>query len=132
MPLIGSGSGWSTTGSWQPMSGIFSGLDSGPITSNYGSNWCRAIHPVTTNSAGSFTATFQFTVNNLSSDVFVGVASGIDESSDLLVGYSADNNAFIVTQNQQNVMANLGGSVSTGSHTANDLVHRRYELPMQH
>ena len=108
---IGSGSGWSTSGSWQPMSGVFSGLDSGSITSNYGSNWCRAIHPVTTNSAGSFTATYQFTVNNLSSDVFVGVANGISDSNDLLVGYSKDYNAFIVTLNQQSALANLGGSV---------------------
>lgn len=105
------GSGWGT-GSWQTMSGILSGLDGGSITSNYGSNWVRAIHPVNTNSAGAFTATFKFTVNNLSSDVFVGVANGISDSNDLLVGYSKDNNAFIVTQNQQSVMANLGSSVS--------------------
>ncbi len=105
------GTGWGT-GNWQTMSGILSGLDGGPITSNYGSNWVRAIHPVNTNSAGSFTATFKFTVNNLSSDVFVGVANGISDSNDLLVGYSKDNNALIVTQNQQNSLANLGSSVS--------------------
>ena len=54
------------------------------------------------------------------------------DSNDLLVGYSKDHQAFIVTQNQESALANLGGSVSTGTHTAKIYSTDGKNVRMQH
>ncbi len=98
-----SGSGWLTT------SGIFraNSNNNGVIsTVDFPS---RAIHQVTTDPSGAFTFESSFKVNNRSSDVHVGVASG--PYSDICVGWSAAWKQFIVVKDDSDVLAQLGGTL---------------------
>ena len=103
-------------GSWSQTNGnlIVSG---GSIVSDPGfkSIIGREAGSVTTDASGNFDATFTFRVVNLSSDVFVGVSDRLDDSNDILVGYSKDHQAFIVTKNQQSVLTTLGSNVNPSS-----------------
>ncbi len=103
-------------GSWSQTNGIL-GVSGGAIISDPSAKTIigRDIGAVNANKSGKFDITYTFKVVNLSSDVFVGVSDGLLDTNDLLIGYSKDNNAFIVTQNQQNVLSTLGTSVNPGS-----------------
>jgi hypothetical protein len=99
-----SGSGWLTT------SGIFranSGNNGVISTVDFPS---RAVHQVTTDPSGAFTFESRFKVNNRSSDVHVGVASG-PHTPDICVGWSAAWNQFIVVKDDTDVLAQLGGTL---------------------
>jgi PGF-CTERM protein len=116
---FGSGLG---SGGWLVTAG---GIDSGGIgvvqdaASAQTAVESRAAHEVTTNSNGAFNADFTFKVVNLSSEVYVGVASG-PNGDDIQVGWNANSKQFIVVKNSDTALATLSENLAnpTATYTA--------------
>ncbi len=113
---FGSGLG---NGGWVVTAG---GMDSGGIgiiqdpASGTTAIESRAAHEVISNASGNFNADFTFKVVNLSSEVYVGVASG-SMGDDIQVGWNANSKQFIVVKNSDTALATLSENLADPSAT---------------
>jgi hypothetical protein len=113
---------WGTgmgNGGWLVTAG---GIDSGGIgviqdaASGQTAIESRAVHEISSNADGNFNVSFTFKVVNVSSEVYVGVASG-SSGDDIQVGWNANSKQFIVVKNSDTALATLSESMANPSTT---------------
>jgi len=103
---------------WTMTDGTFGGGFGTGLYSTY-TDFSRAVHPLNLNASGpgSFTATFTFKLNNISSRVWVGVGSAqSDRTQQRVVGYNGADSHFVITSSSDDFTPLSGTAVPDADH----------------